>query len=160
MRALSRWAVHAAAHETKRETHQGGQSGDSTSLKVPHTGFPPVDELLDHFHAGVELVESQDVLLSEETQPRAFPKVLQTDSQSHQTGSSGPVCLPDWWEAANYHASTKRFNVSHHVVFEDSLDHGSEDFNHYHGPRPLPTVLQHTGNTHTHGKHTDASKVV
>ena len=35
-------------------------------------------------------------------------------------------------------------NSSHHVMFEDSLDHRSEHFNHDHRPRPLPTVLQHT----------------
>ncbi len=30
---------------------------------------------------------------------------------------------------------------THHVVFEDSLNHRSEHFNHHHRPRTLPTVL-------------------
>lgn len=47
----------------------------------------------------------------------------------------------------------KRFNASHHVVFEDSLDHRSEHFNHDHGPRPLPTVLPYMENTHTRETH-------
>lgn len=43
---------------------------------IVHDSFSPVDELLDDLHPGVELVESQDVLLSEETQSRALSKVL------------------------------------------------------------------------------------
>ena len=38
--------------------------------------FSPMNKLLHHLHPGVELVQSQDVLLSEETQPRALPEVL------------------------------------------------------------------------------------
>lgn len=36
---------------------------------------------------------------------------------------------------------------SHHVVFEDSLNHRSEHFDHNARPRSLPTVLQHTRST-------------
>lgn len=36
---------------------------------------------------------------------------------------------------------------SHHVVFEDSLNHRSEHFDHNARPRSLPTVLQHMRST-------------
>lgn len=36
----------------------------------------PVHKLLHHLHAGIELIESQNVLLSEEAEPRALPKIL------------------------------------------------------------------------------------
>lgn len=39
--------------------------------------FLPVDKLLYNFHPSIQLIEGQDVLLSEETQARAFSKILQ-----------------------------------------------------------------------------------
>lgn len=41
-----------------------------------HDIFSPVDELVDYLHPRIELVQSQDVLLREETQSRALSKIL------------------------------------------------------------------------------------
>lgn len=37
-----------------------------------------MDKLLDDLHPSIKLIEGQDVLLSEETQARAFPEVLES----------------------------------------------------------------------------------
>lgn len=72
--------------EREREKHvRAANRVTAPPSRFPPLDFPPVDKLLDHFHPSVELVESQDVLLSEETQPRAFPKVLHTDRQPVQS---------------------------------------------------------------------------
>lgn len=49
---------------------------DISSFIGPVDTFSPVDELLDDLHPSIQLVESQDVLLSEETQSRALSKIL------------------------------------------------------------------------------------
>lgn len=46
--------------------------------------FSPVDKLLDDFHASIQLVECQDVLLSKESQSRALSKILPR-TQRHKT---------------------------------------------------------------------------
>lgn len=45
----------------------------------------PVDKLLDDFHPSIQLVECQDVLLSEETQSRALSKILPETHKNKQT---------------------------------------------------------------------------
>lgn len=51
---------------------------DTGACPTQSERVPPVDELLHHLHPGVELVQSQDVLLREETQTRTLPEVLKT----------------------------------------------------------------------------------
>lgn len=97
-------------------------------IKVPHR---PVDKLLDNLHPSVQLVQSQNVLLSEEAQPRTLPEVL----------PEGKPNIPSFPAACS---GQQRCASAHHVVFEDSLDHRREDFDHDHRARPLATVLQHT----------------
>lgn len=46
--------------------------------------------------------------------------------------------------SAQLHQESRGCVSSDHVVFEDSLDHRREDFDHDHGARPLATVLQDT----------------
>lgn len=49
-------------------------------------------KLFHNLHPGVQLIECQDVLLSEETQSRALPKVLpkrQAESYKHETHTCG-----------------------------------------------------------------------
>lgn len=38
--------------------------------------FLPMDKLLDNFHPSIQLIKRQDVLVSEESQSRAFSKIL------------------------------------------------------------------------------------
>lgn len=84
----------------------------------------PVYELFDYFHAGVQFIQSQNILLSKETESGAFPEVLKPKGQT----SVGEL------ESSNV---KRRGRVwcsvyTHHVVFEDSLNHRSEHFNHHH----------------------------
>lgn len=41
----------------------------------------PLNELLDHLHACIELIQGEDVLLGEEPQPWAFPEVLEREQR-------------------------------------------------------------------------------
>jgi len=48
-------------------------------------GVSPVDKLLDDLHPSIQLVESQDVLLSEETKSRALSKILPREPPKENT---------------------------------------------------------------------------
>lgn len=56
--------------------HTSALIPNHTSPTSAHYSLWPVDKLLDDLHPSVELVQSQDVLLSEQTQPRTLPKIL------------------------------------------------------------------------------------
>lgn len=48
------------------------------------TRHSPMNELLDHFHASVKFIESQNILLSKETESGAFPKVLDREDKTRR----------------------------------------------------------------------------
>lgn len=54
----------------------------SHGLQIYSSTRSPVNKLLDHLHSTVELIKSQDVLLSEETQTRALPEILAATAKS------------------------------------------------------------------------------
>lgn len=51
-----------------------------------------MNELLDYFHAGIELIQGENVLLGEEPQPWALPEVL----QGQQRQSYGGLASRSW----------------------------------------------------------------
>lgn len=54
-------------------------------------GDTPLNELLYHLHACVELIQGENVLLGEEPQPRALPKVLQGEQRRSWGGNASRI---------------------------------------------------------------------
>jgi len=49
-----------------------------------------MNKLLHHLHSSIQLIQSQNVLLSKQTQSRAFPKIL---SKKERLSEDGETCL-------------------------------------------------------------------
>lgn len=86
---LPSWPRATAAGSRAIKSHLTASLNRGCSLKLLSHGLQiysstcsPVNKLLDHLHPTVELIKSQDVLLSEETQTRALPKILSATPKS------------------------------------------------------------------------------
>lgn len=76
------------------ESWLAGQEGEGARLRNP-----PLNELLHHLHPRVELVQGEDVLLSEQPQSRALAEVLQREQRAG-AGETGRQEARGWWEPA------------------------------------------------------------
>lgn len=80
----------------------------SHRLQIYSSTCSPVNKLLDHLHSTVELIKSQDVLLSEETQTRALPEILSATAKSRVRNISSKI---QNWTMNKGYAEIKSFLI-------------------------------------------------
>lgn len=68
---------------------------------------PPLNELLDHLHACIELIQGENVLLGEEPQPWTLPEVLQGQQRQSYRGPASS------WGRQTAHTCTHTSNDPH-----------------------------------------------
>ena len=56
-----------------------------------------MNKLLHHLHSSIQLIQSQNILLSKQPQPRALPKILSKKERLSEDGETCLQCTSKLW---------------------------------------------------------------
>lgn len=72
-----------------------------------------MNKLLHHFHSSIQLIQSQNILLSKQPQPRALPKIL---SKTERLSEDGETCLQGTSKLQVSKRNQLKYNQIHFVT--------------------------------------------